>query len=287
MIKATRWIGLPIPALLFLYACEGKPGSDADVTAEVVTLTRDSITITVDPQLGGRLISLTYGGRELLQTDSDSSGFNYGSTAWPAPQSDWNWPPPSVLDSEPYVVQEVEEHSLILQSRTDPQTGLVLQKRYRLGPGSDIGLTYWITNNGDTTRTVAAWEVTRLPYRGEFRFFSDSLRVEGGPAATVDSQDSLRFIPVDDSHRGKIKVFADIDSVPVFYFYDGLVLEKHTVVTDFYRVAPGHAPLEIYLDPEAGFVELELHGDYRRLSFGETSTLRTKWVVRRADDLEL
>ncbi|PPK85687.1 uncharacterized protein DUF4380 [Neolewinella xylanilytica] len=270
-------------SLLLLSSCSSEKTTD-DHPVKTVTLTRDSLSITVEPGMGGRLVSLTYGGREMLPTQRDSSGYTYGSTAWPAPQSEWNWPPPAAIDREAYTVQEVDAHSLLLISREDPETGLVLQKRYRLGPDSDVGLTYWITNHGDTTRSVAAWEVTRLPYGGAFWFYSDSLRVERGAGTTVQSRDSLRRITVDDRHTGKIKVFADLDSVPVSYTNDGLVLEKHTVVTDFYRVAPGQAPLEIYLDPAAGFVEFELHGDYRKLGYGETSTLRTKWVIRRAEE---
>ena len=265
--------------LLTAHSCQGE--TEGDGGAGPITLVRDSISLTVDPADGGRIVSLRYGNREVLPTGRDSMGFTYGSVAWPAPQAEWNWPPPAALDRDAYTVQQVEDHSVMLISKPDPVTGLVLQKRYRLGPDSDIGLTYWLTNKGDTTRSVGAWEVTRLPYGGEFAFYSDSLRTEMGPAATVETSDSMRRIVLDERHSGKIKVFADLDSIPVLYRRDGLVLEKHTVVTDFYRVAPGQAPLEIYLDPAAGFVELELHGDYRRLGYDETSTLRTKWVVRR------
>jgi hypothetical protein len=59
-----------------------------------------------------------------------------------------------------------------------------------------------------------------------------------------------------------------------------VALEKHTVVTDFYRTAPEQAPLEIYLDPTRNLVEFELQGDYRKLSYGQTTTLRSKWVLR-------
>ena len=269
-----------LACLCLTASCEGDAAGKGS-GAKPITLVRDSISLTVDPADGGRIVSLRYGDREILPAGRDSMGFTYGSVAWPAPQADWNWPPPAALDRDAYTVQQVEDHSVMLVSQRDSATGLVLQKRYRLGPDSDIGLTYWLTNKGDTVRSVAAWEVTRLPYGGEFFFYSDSLRTEMGPAATVESQDSARHIILDDRHSGKIKVFADLDTVPVVYRHDGLVLEKHTVVTDFYRVAPGQAPLEIYLDPAAGFVELELHGDYRRLGYDETSTLRTKWVVRR------
>ena len=263
--------------ILFLLGCSDRP---EPLAAEPITLRRENISLTVDPARGGRLVSLRYAGKEVLSELRDSMGFQYGSVSWPGPQADWNWPPPAALDRDAYTVQKVEQHAVLLISDPDPVTGLVLQKRYRLGPDSDIGLTYWITNRGDTTRAVGAWEVTRLPYAGYFEFFSDSLRVERGNARTLDSDGNHHRIVLDDRQAQTTKVFAMLDTVPATYVNNGVVLEKHTVVTDYYRVAPGQAPLEIYLAPEAGFVEFELHGDYRKLGFGETSTLRSKWVLR-------
>ena len=264
--------------LLQLFTC-GRAKDGAPAQDEPITITRDSLSLTVDPTLGGRLVSVKYGDRELLNTVRDSTGFTYGSTAWPSPQADWNWPPPPALDREPYTVQQVEEHSILLKGE-ETEDGLVFQKRYRLGPDSDIGLTYWLTYNGDTARSVAAWEVTRLPYTGRVEFYADSVRTEK-TESIVESQDSFRTIHFDERHTAPAKVFADLDSIPVKYYVDGLVLEKHTVVTDFYRVAPGQAPLEVYIDPPRNFAELELQGDYRELRYGETATLRTRWRVVR------
>ena len=247
-----------------------------------ITITRDSLSLTVDPANGGRLLSLTYAGVEVLSGLRDSLGFQYGSVAWPSPQAEWNWPPPAAFDRDPYTVREVEEHSIILDSGIDPESGLVLRKRYRLGPASDIGLSYWFTNRSDSIRTVAAWEVTRVPYAGTFTFRSDTLRIERGNARTVETRDDRRRIVLDERQANTTKVFANVASVPITYVNQGIVLEKHTIVTDFDEVAPGQAPLEIYLNPAAGFAEFELQGAYKRLGFGETSALRTKWVIRRA-----
>lgn len=276
LLRPDGYLGLLLPLLLF--TC-GPATPDTPPQDEPLTITRDSLSLTVDPTLGARLVSVKYGDRELLHTVRDSMGFSYGSTAWPSPQADWDWPPPAALDREPYTVQEVEEHSILLKGR-ETEDGLVFQKRYRLGPDSDIGLTYWLTYNGDTVRSVAAWEVTRLPYTGRVEFYADSVRTEK-TASIVESQDSFRTIYFDERHTAPAKVFADLDSIPVRYFVDDLVLERHTVVADFYRVAPGQAPLEVYIDPPRGFAELELQGDYVELRYGETATLRTKWRVVR------
>jgi hypothetical protein len=245
-----------------------------------VTISRDGISLTVEPDYGGRITSLTLNGKEVLQTQRDSAGLTFGSTAWPSPQSDWDWPPPPTLDREPYTLQRLDSTSILLISKEDPDSGLTLQKRYRLGPQRDIGLTYWLTYRGDSTLSVAAWENTRLPYRGRITFTADSVRVRDELPATVETRDSVHTIVFDERHERPTKIFANLDTVPVSFHTDDFVLEKHTVVQDFYRVAPGQAPLEIYFNPQAGFMEFELQGDYRKLSYGQTATLRTKWVLR-------
>jgi hypothetical protein len=264
-----------LAAVALLCTCDRAP----EIPQEgPLTITRGVITLTVEPEYGGRITSLTYDGREILRTQRDSAGYTFGSTAWTSPQSDWQWPPPAVLDREPYTVQRLDSTSILLISQEEPATKLTLQKRYRLGPDSDIGLTYWLTYRGDSTLSVAAWENTRLPFAGRIEFAADSVR-ERHPG-TIASNDSLRTLHFDDTHGEPTKVFANLDTVPATYYNDGIALEKHTVVQDFYRVAPGQAPLEIYLDPSRDLVEFELQGDYRKLSYGQTSTLRTKWVIQ-------
>ncbi len=274
----TLFFSLCGPFLL----CTCGPAQEVLPTPEPIVLTRDSISLTVDPTFGGRIVSLTYGGQEVLSTRQDSSGYTSGSVAWPSPQDHWGWPPPRAIDRGTYAVQKLDKHSILLISERD-STGLVMQKRYRLGPDSDIGLTYWLTNESDTIQSLAAWEVTRLPYAGRIEFVADSVHLKTY-AKVLESRDTNRIIYLDERHTKENKVYAQLNSVPVRYYLNDLVLEKHTVVRDFYRVAPKQAPLEIYFDPAKGFMELELQGDYRKLGYGETTTLRTRWRLSRTSN---
>ena len=264
---------------LLALLCTCGPATPGDTSPDgPITLVRDGLSVTVDPAYGGRITSLKYGDRELLNTVRDSTGFTYGSTAWTSPQSDWGWPPPAVLDSEPYTVTQVKEHSVLVTSALSDE-GFELKKRVLLGGDGEMGLTYWLTYRGDSIATVAPWEVTRLPYGGRIEFYADSVRTEMA-ADVVESQDSFRTIYFDERHTAGAKVFADLDSVPATYYYDGFAFEKHTIVTDVREVPTGQAPLEIYLEPARQFVEFELQGAARILNFGETVALRTKWVIR-------
>jgi len=258
---------------MVLFTCQEK-----DVNPEVITLSRGDITLSVEPALGARVSSLTFAGREILQTRRDSLGLQWGSTVWTSPQSDWNWPPITTFDSELFAVSQLREGVILLESQRDPDTFLRMRKRISLGNNNDVGLTYWVTNEGSSSVKVALWENTRIPYGGYLTFRSDSIRYSLD-STLVDTRTSTQYIYLDDRHSKPQKLFADLREVPVSYHHDGLVLHKYTNVKQLYRTAPGQAPLEIYIDPVTGFAEFELQGDYQLIQPGESANLRVRWEV--------
>ncbi|MEO0734910.1 MAG: hypothetical protein AAFZ52_18885, partial [Bacteroidota bacterium] len=127
-----------------------------------------------------------------------------------------------------------------------------MRKRIALGPDSDVGLTYWITNEGPGTIQVAGWENTRLPYAGYLEFRADSLRF-GADSTPVITRDTTQYLYFDETHQGKEKVFADLAADSVTYYRNGLFLRKFVAITHLFHTAPEQAPLEVYYDPTAGF----------------------------------
>ncbi|MEP7259487.1 MAG: hypothetical protein ABI687_13890, partial [Flavitalea sp.] len=124
-------------------------------------ITSGAVELEADPATGGRITSLKMNGKNFL-TGSDVNDFNWGSTLWPSPQSEWDWPPPATLDNKPYVAV-VEGNELFMISEKDPVTGLSFAKRF--SGDSEQGcfiLEYVITNLNDTARKVSAWEITRV-----------------------------------------------------------------------------------------------------------------------------
>ncbi|MEL7160431.1 MAG: hypothetical protein AAFN92_06720 [Bacteroidota bacterium] len=260
-------------ALFCCFACAPKKPTDGPIT-----LTREDVTITVDPQLGGRITSLTLHGREILKTSRDSLNLQWGSTVWTSPQSTWKWPPPATFDAEPFTWELLRDSVILLESARDPDSQLRMRKRISLGPDADVGLTYWLINEGVSTVRVAAWENTRLPYAGYLEFAADSIRFRQDSTPVV-TRDSTHYIYLDDRHRGPEKVFADLAADSVTFYRDGLFLRKFAGITHLFHTAPEQAPLEIYFNPEAGFMEFELQGEYKLLEPGEHVSLRTRWKV--------
>lgn len=62
------------------------------------TLQTGPLSITADASFGGRITHFCFNGQNQLIENCVQTG----STFWPSPQSMWQWPPPAVLDSEPY-----------------------------------------------------------------------------------------------------------------------------------------------------------------------------------------
>lgn len=260
--------------LVFLCGC----GETPDPYAEVV-LRRGELELTVDPAVGGRIASLKFRGRELLRTERDSADAYWGSTAWTSPQSAWGWPPPPAFDAAPYEVERLGENRLLLTGPLDSATDLRMRKRIFLGPDSDVGLTYWVTNEGLEARSVALWENTRLPYRGRFEFAAAPIRYAKDTLAP-ERWDSLNVLPLDERFAGRRgKLFTSLPTGHADYLVDGIRLRKFSTVRDTYFVAPEQAPLELYVDETLGFAEFELQGVYRTLEAGQSNNLRVRWKI--------
>jgi len=100
--------------------------------------------MTIDPKKGGRIASFKLGNYEFL-AGKDIEPDNYGSTFWPSPQSNWNWPPPAVLDHEPYQVEN-KDKSIKVTSEKDHSTGFQFIKEFSAGKKNRLDITYSIVN---------------------------------------------------------------------------------------------------------------------------------------------
>src|SRR5690606_8180548 len=127
----------------------------------IYTIKVQNLVLEIDPAIGGRITSLNHDGINFF-TDSSVNSFNWGSTFWPSPQSEWNWPPSSEIDNKPYS-HKIQDNTLVMVSQKDPKTGFVITKTFSGSKrkGSFI-LKYTITNQSDRSQKVAPWEVSRV-----------------------------------------------------------------------------------------------------------------------------
>ncbi len=142
-----------------------------------------SIEMTVVPEIGGRIISLSLDGQEIFFVQKEYAGqtFNFSSIAtlraekkrlgfrvwggdktWIAPQKDW-WEgiPPLDLDAGSYQ-QRLDEDAITMISPVCRETGLQIIRQVGLDHDGVIHLDQEIVNKGKDTVTKGIWNVTQL-----------------------------------------------------------------------------------------------------------------------------
>jgi hypothetical protein len=156
-----------------------------------IELRAEGVRAVIVPELGGRMLSLRFDGREVLWHDPElldddlqprhpiarpalGTGFadwqNWGGEkTWPAPQGlpgngeGWPGPPDGVLDSGAYRTLDSSRDSVHLSSGTEPRTGLRIERELRVEPGAAIVRSTVINDSGPAARW-AAWEVAQFPF---------------------------------------------------------------------------------------------------------------------------
>ncbi|MBC7368912.1 MAG: hypothetical protein H7343_19225 [Undibacterium sp.] len=86
-----------------------------------------------------------------------------GDKTWPAPQSDWKWPPPVAFDAAPHTAAIDPAGIVTLSSPLDPKSGLRSLRRISLDPTEPvmrIATTYEKISGGPAT--VSVWVITQL-----------------------------------------------------------------------------------------------------------------------------
>ncbi len=153
-------------------------------------LRSSQVEVVVVPELGGRILSLSFRGHELLFNNPALHGKSFtfeehargkslrdwknygGDKTWPAPQgwqSDDHWPgpPDPYLDSGVYA-SDCDARGIVVTSPIDPRTGLRIERRVELdGDSTEVSLELRFTNCSHrvgTPRTSrwAIWNVAQL-----------------------------------------------------------------------------------------------------------------------------
>lgn len=144
----------------------------------------NGIELQIVPEIGGRIVQLTFAGHELLWVNpmlagklpptnglaADGGWLNYGGDKlWPAPQgwdndTQWPGPPDAVLDGLPYCAELLDGGvALQLTSRDDPLSGIRFSRTIRPMPGRS-GVRFEVTmSNVDTKpHRWGIWAHTQL-----------------------------------------------------------------------------------------------------------------------------
>ena len=281
----TRRLLMLVPGILLVVITAGQTGSILEKIEERYRIRIQNQILEIDPATGGRITSVIVNGLNFL-TGKDVNDFNWGSTFWISPQSEWKWPPSAAIDNKPYSVSVTDEE-LVLTSEKDPKTGLVVTKKFT-GDNKDGSfiLNYIITNRSDTIRTVAPWEVTRVHTNG-FSFFPVGKGLRRGSLLPLTKEkDGICWFVYKQSElpsHGDPQLYSDGAEGWLAHINENIIFIKKFPDIPFEKNAPDEGEIELYASPVTkgkGYVEIEQQGAYTVLHPGESFTWKVSWYIR-------
>lgn len=236
--------------------------------------------IEIDAHASGRIISYQVNGEKLL-ISRDIHEEYYGSTLWPAPQSEWNWPPPAQLDGELYSVS-MSEDGIYMESGRDSLTGLQFGKMFGFNPvDTSFEITYTVKNLNDTPRYAAPWEVTRVKGGLSFFLLGEEPVMEQSNLKSVSEKDGVVWYSYEpDSLDSSQKLFSSGAEGWLAHVTSGLLFVKKVEDIHPLKTAPGQGEVEIFASKPFPYIELENHGKYTLLKPNESMQWTVKWYVR-------
>jgi hypothetical protein len=277
-----------ILTVLVLVSCCGLVNSQSEENKSVVDdgmyqLTCGDARMKIDGTRGARIVSFEMDGIELMGTKIIHPAM-YGSTLWLSPEGKWRGQ--GLLDNGLYQTKKSTGSYLRLKSLDDTVRGFAFEKEFKTNKKEkSFSIKYTITNIAEKRQEVAAWEVTRVP-AGGLAFISKG-NSENNPTRNaryplLNVQDYLETIwyPYDTSTVSAQKCFMDGGEGWVAYTYKGLIFVKKFPVIEKGKAAPNENNIEIYVNREKTYIELENQGAYRKLDPGESLIYEVKWYAR-------
>ncbi|MER3373098.1 MAG: DUF4380 domain-containing protein [Allomuricauda sp.] len=240
------------------------------------------LEMEIDANSGAKITSFKIGGHETI-AGKEIHPFFYGSTLWLAPEGKWKGH--GSLDRGIYVEQSKSSDVLSLVSEADAERGFQFTKKFMANQDTSITIKYSIKNIAEVSQGVAAWEVTRVP-TGGLAFMpkrdETDLPRPNNVYPLPNTQDKIGMIwyPHDSDTSSPQKLFMEGGAGWMAYVKEGILFAKSFPIVDRDEFAPGESNIELYVNKEKTYVELENQGPYENLQRGESLTYEVKWYVR-------
>lgn len=255
----------------------------ADRTPEGYILSAGNMTIVVNDSTGARIISFRLDDNELLGTTKEHPRF-YGSTLWLSPEGKWKGQ--GILDNGVYRIDKYNSEIMQLTSQTDTVNGFVFTKNFSADPAdTSILIRYTITNTSGETREVAPWEVTRVP-TGGLAFIpkgsEENIPVSNKmyPLLSIVDTSGTIWYPADTSKISAQKLFMDGGEGWMAYARNNAIFIKKVPVFDPGLAAPNEKNVEVYVNRDKTYIELENQGIFQKLEPGESLNYDVTWYAR-------
>jgi hypothetical protein len=234
-------------------------------------------SFVVDTARSGVVTSLAWNGRNIL-------GFESGSFR-PATQASWNngtgWPPPPQWVDLPFRPRLLAGGSVLrLEGQVDARRlQPIRQVRFDVSDSSLVH-EYIVRNTAtDSARHVAPWEIVRLP-EGALQFFPKGQELTGlANTLAPDREDSIVWVKDDGSRNQKI-LYRDGREGWMAAVVDSILLVKTWNDVPVARIPPGQGEVQVYLQRNPAFGEMECMGPWTRLAPGDSLSWTVRWYLQ-------
>ena len=206
----------------------------------------------------------------------DTPGSFGGDKTWPAPQSQWNWPPPDVFDASPLTIEFIDQ-AVVLRSPVSPRFGIETERRIKLGTRGAVMTieTTYSKKVGDPVE-VGVWVITQavepeaafLPIPSGSKFQNGLTTEWGNPAKMEGVKMGDELISITRIPSAARKIGNDASSI--------VWVGKKTVLRiDSPRIADANYPddgcsAEIYTNNDpAKYIEIETVGPLKKMKVGD------------------
>jgi hypothetical protein len=148
-----------------------------------------------------------------------------------------------------------------------------------------VHITYGVTNNGPGVASHGPWEVSRHA-RGGLIVWPGNDTPDASWDFQPDYQDGVYFL--DDSLGATGKIFTDGSAGWIAYVTADVVMIKTWADVPAAMIAPNHSEVEVYLDPDNSYIEVEMHGAFAAdLQVDASFSWDVDWYIRALpDDLD-
>lgn len=255
-----------------------------------LTVSAGFLQVRIEPQLAGRVVSLTFQGEELL-VGPEVNPTNFGSTYWTSPQADWGWPPVPAIDHAPFEVVAQEPVQLRGPVASFDDKRLRLEKSFRADPErACLVIEYCLENCDERAVRVAGWEISRVPPGGLTLYPTGQAELSPVPPhAQLPLMYEQGYSLYD--HAGfsvgqNLKVHADAARGLLVHLTAPSSAGKRFAFFKLFQdstpeqQAPGEGEVEIFANEDGRYVEIEVQGAYQTLTPGEKRSFCVTWAVR-------
>lgn len=181
-------------------------------------------------------------------------------------------------------------NSLTLTSAPSPEWGVQVTKTLELSLRSDqipqLLLTYDLKNCRQVAVTYAPWEVSRVSAGGLSFYGAQTLPFGVEPFPMPVTQQAQGIVWWDHRRSGSIdqqyrdqKLFGDAAEGWLAHLDGALLFLKQFEDVGPADQAPGEGEIEIYVNGDRTYVEMEVQGPYRRIEPGESLRWQVKWSL--------